>query len=314
MEKVEDEYQGIVFKFTQGLESGVNRLALGPDGALYAGGVGSGSNWGQYGKLDYGLQKLKYNGKSTFEMLAVRAKTNGMEIEFTQPLKEGSGNTASDYQVLQWRYESTIQYGGPKIGVDTLAILSVTVAADRKKVFLELDGLKQGHVVYFHLNNRTIISHTDNSLWSTEGWYTLNHIPDNNPGIVLSSKKTALSTRKIVGAATTTSEKAPTQPVKTEKSKDLSESELLAAGSKLIANSGCKACHAIDKKVVGPAFRMVAQKYERNKATIEKLVDKVTNGGSGVWGEMGMPPQPHLQEEQISTMVQYILSLPEKKQ
>ena len=79
-EKIEGRYQGVVFRFTQGLEAGINRAVYGPDGALYVGGVGSTGNWGQSGKLRYGLQRLRYNGKPTFEMLAVRAKTNGMEM------------------------------------------------------------------------------------------------------------------------------------------------------------------------------------------------------------------------------------------
>jgi cytochrome c len=85
VEKVNGQYQGAVFRFTQGLEAGVNRMVWGPDGALYVGGIGSTGNWQHYGTQWYGLQRLKYNGKSTFEMLAVRAKSDGVEIEFTEP-------------------------------------------------------------------------------------------------------------------------------------------------------------------------------------------------------------------------------------
>jgi cytochrome c len=62
-EKVNGQYQGAVFHFTQGLEAGINRLAWGSDGALYAGGVGSTGNWSHSGKLHYGLQRLTYNNK-----------------------------------------------------------------------------------------------------------------------------------------------------------------------------------------------------------------------------------------------------------
>ncbi len=84
VEKVNGEYQGVVFRFIQGLEAGVNRIVWGPDGALYVGGVGNPGNWQQSGKLWYGLQRLKYNEKPAFEMLAVRAKNDGVEIEFTR--------------------------------------------------------------------------------------------------------------------------------------------------------------------------------------------------------------------------------------
>ena len=104
VEKVNGEYQGVVFRFIQGLEAGVNRLTWGPDGALYIGGIGSTGNWRQNGKLWYGLQRLKYNDKTTFEMLAVRAKSNGVEIEFTEALPQHVGWNTNEYNVEQWYY------------------------------------------------------------------------------------------------------------------------------------------------------------------------------------------------------------------
>jgi cytochrome c len=176
-EKVNGEYQGAVFRFTQGLEAGINRLVWGPDGALYAGGVGSTGNWGHSGKLSYGLQRLTFNNKVAFEMLAVRAKSNGVEIEFTEPLKEGVGTQASDYTVRQWYYKPTAEYGGPKLDDQALPIKSVNVSADRKKVFLELGGMKPKHLVYIRLNRQTITSASGQNLWVTEAWYTMNNIP-----------------------------------------------------------------------------------------------------------------------------------------
>jgi cytochrome c len=181
VEKIDGEYQGCVFRFVQGLEAGVNRMAWGPDGALYVGGIGNPGNWGHSGKLWYGLQRLEYNNKSAFEMLAVRAKTNGVEIELTEPLKPGEGWNASDYTIKQWRYVPTVQYGGPKVDEAALPVQSVNISADRKKVFLELGGMKPGHVVYVHLN-QFFISDLGNELWSTEAWYTLNKIPQGAMG------------------------------------------------------------------------------------------------------------------------------------
>jgi cytochrome c len=182
-ERVNGAYQGVVFRFTQGLEAGINRLAWGPDGSLYAGGVGSTGNWGHSGKLQYGLQRLTFNNKPTFEMLAVRAKANGVEIEFTEPLKEGSGTKASDYTIRQWYYKPTENYGGPKLDDKQLPIHSVNVSADRKKVFLELGGMKPKHLVYIRLNRQTVLNEKGNNLWSTEAWYTMNNIPT-EPGLI----------------------------------------------------------------------------------------------------------------------------------
>lgn len=181
VEKVNGEYQGTVFRFIQGLEAGVNRLVWGPDGALYIGGIGSTGNWGHTGGLWYGLQRLKYNDEPTFEMLAVRAKTEGVEIEFTEALPEGAGWNAKDYQITQWWYLPTQEYGGPKMDEENLNVLSANVAPDRKKVFLEIEGIKAGHVVHLRLPNNWV-SESYRSLWSTETWYTMNQIPENLPG------------------------------------------------------------------------------------------------------------------------------------
>jgi cytochrome c len=181
VEKINGVYQGVVFRFIQGLESGVNRSVVAPDGSIYIGGVGSTGNWGHAGKLWYGLQRLTPNGKSAFEMLAVRAKSDGMEIEFTEPLRESEGWLPSDYEIKKWRYVPTENYGGPKIDEKAMTVKSAHVSNDRKRVFLAIDGLKSGHVVYLRLRNK-FVSAAGNGLWSTEAWYTLNQIPQNSPG------------------------------------------------------------------------------------------------------------------------------------
>ena len=181
VEKINGEYQGCLFRFTQGLESGVNRLVWGPDSALYVGGIGSTGNWQHSGKQWYGLQRLKYNGKTTFEMLAVRAKSDGMEIELTEPLAEGLGSDPEAYTIQQWWYKPTHEYGGPKLDLTRMPVKSVHISQDRRRIFLELEGLKPQHVVYIRLPN-SWTSANEQELWSTEAWYTLNNIPQGSPG------------------------------------------------------------------------------------------------------------------------------------
>jgi cytochrome c len=176
LEKVNGQYQGAVFRFTQGLEAGVNRLRWGPDSALYAGGVGMVGGW-SWKEKQYGLQKLKYNGKRTFEMLAIRGRPNGFEIELTEPLKSDAVISASDLLVKQWRYQGTSGYGGPKLDLEQLEIKRITISSDRKHINLEMDGLKKEHVVYFLLPE-TLESERGQLLWSGEAWYTLNNIPE----------------------------------------------------------------------------------------------------------------------------------------
>lgn len=183
VEEVAGKLQGCVFRFIQGLEAGINRLVWKGDDELYVGGIGNSGNWAQSGKLFFGLQRLKYNKKSVFEMLAVRAKTNGLEIEFTEALQEGQGWNPSDYEIKRWWYKPTVEYGGPKMDETKMDIKSATVSSDRKKVFLELDEMKDHHVYYVLLKNH-FVSEESNSLWSTEAWYTMNAVPQNNRGVV----------------------------------------------------------------------------------------------------------------------------------
>lgn len=176
LEKINGEYQGAVFRFSQGFEAGINRMRWGADGALYLGEVGmEGGGWSWKERLS-GLQRLKYNGKSTFEMLAVRAQPHGFEIEFTQPLKAGKSLQASDFLVQQWWYKPTKNYGGPKMDLEQMEISKLQLSKDRTKVYLEIPNLKEKHVVYFRLPDE-LKSSSGQSLWSSETWYTLNAIP-----------------------------------------------------------------------------------------------------------------------------------------
>lgn len=80
------------------------------------------------------------------------------------------------------------------------------------------------------------------------------------------------------------------------------------ANEDLAKKSGCMACHAVDKKVVGPAYKDVAAKYKDDKTAEAKLVKKVKEGGVGVWGQVPMPPNAHVKDDDIKTLVKWVLS------
>lgn len=81
------------------------------------------------------------------------------------------------------------------------------------------------------------------------------------------------------------------------------------ANEELAKKNACTACHAIDKKVVGPGYKEVAKKYAGQKDAEAKLVDKVKKGGVGVWGQVPMPPNAALKDEDANVLVKWILSL-----
>lgn len=76
---------------------------------------------------------------------------------------------------------------------------------------------------------------------------------------------------------------------------------------KLLATHACIACHAVDQKLVGPGFREIAQRYRGDSGAAEKLARKIREGGSGVWGPTPMPPNQHLGEADVRTLVSWVL-------
>jgi len=81
------------------------------------------------------------------------------------------------------------------------------------------------------------------------------------------------------------------------------------ADEALASKNGCLACHAVDKKVVGPSYKDVAAKYKGDKGAEAKLVDKVKKGGAGVWGQVPMPPNAQVSDADVKALVKWILSL-----
>ncbi|MDQ6916437.1 MAG: cytochrome C, partial [Pseudomonadota bacterium] len=71
----------------------------------------------------------------------------------------------------------------------------------------------------------------------------------------------------------------------------------------MMQKAGCVACHALDKKVVGPAYQDVAAKYKGDKDAVAKLSDKVKKGGVGVWGDVPMPPNVQVSDADIKELV-----------
>src|SRR5688572_29047707 len=77
----------------------------------------------------------------------------------------------------------------------------------------------------------------------------------------------------------------------------------------LAKSSGCFACHTTDKKLIGPSYKDVADKYRGNKGAEADLINKVKNGSKGVWGDIPMTANAHVKDEDIKAVVQWILSI-----
>lgn len=77
----------------------------------------------------------------------------------------------------------------------------------------------------------------------------------------------------------------------------------------LATAKNCMACHAIDKKLVGPGFKDVATRYKANKSAADKLATKIMKGGSGVWGAVPMPANPQVNDAEAKKLAAWILSV-----
>lgn len=123
---------------------------------------------------------LQDTDRTTFEMAAVRALTNGLEIEFTKPLDVRVGWEADSYYVEQWPFDVETGQSPYRDGI-RYPVQAAYVSRDRKRVFLKMDSLKTSHLVYLRLLP-PCLSEDGDLPWTTEAWYTLNAIPKDRSG------------------------------------------------------------------------------------------------------------------------------------
>lgn len=85
--------------------------------------------------------------------------------------------------------------------------------------------------------------------------------------------------------------------------------KLVAEGKALVEASDCKTCHHPTNPGIGPAHKVVAEKYAYTDDNVKTLAEKIIKGGSGVWGDMAMNPHPDLTQEDAEKIARYVLSL-----
>lgn len=81
------------------------------------------------------------------------------------------------------------------------------------------------------------------------------------------------------------------------------------ASAELAKQKNCLACHATDKKLVGPPYKDIAAKYKADKNAQATLAKKIREGGVGVWGQIPMPANPQVNEQEAQTLAKWVLSM-----
>lgn len=185
LEKVKGVYQGVVFPFREGFSSGILRMNWGSDGSMFVGMTSRG--WGSTGTSLYGLQRLEWNGKTPFEMKTVKARPDGFEVEFTEPVDEKTARNAASYRVTGFTYKYQNLYGSSTINQVICPIKAIEISADKMKVRLVVDSLRLGYI--HEITVEGIRSATHYALLHNFGYYTLNQIPDGDKLVITKDNK-----------------------------------------------------------------------------------------------------------------------------
>ncbi|MBB4077868.1 azurin/glucose/arabinose dehydrogenase [Lewinella aquimaris] len=180
LEKVDGEYQGAVFPFREGFGSGLLRMKFSNDNALYAGQTARG--WSATGGKEFALERLKWTGKTPFEMYAVRATSDGFEVEFTKPVAAANVKPSA-FAIQNFTYIYHHNYGSPVMEIQDNPVTSAELQADGKTVRLTLDGFRPGYIYEIKVNG--LRSSENDNLLHDFGYYTLNAIPGGGTGEAL---------------------------------------------------------------------------------------------------------------------------------
>jgi cytochrome c551/c552 len=315
LEQVNGEYQGAAFDFRSGFQSGVMRMAWAKDGSLFVGETNRG--WGSAGEANEGLQRLVWNNNVPFEMRSIKAMPDGFEIEFTLPVDRKSAEDIASYAVESFIYKYHPVYGSPPVNTEKGQIKGVKVSDDGLKARIVLDNLRR---YYIHTITLDGVRARENaySLVHPTAYYTLNNIPEGQK-LALTDLSTLNSAAAQPAAAGSGKKRGAAKSGAAGKADKPAAKRAAASAAAvamaptyeevkgLLTKHTCTACHATDKRQVGPAFVDIAKR----KYSPEKIVDLIYNPQPQNWPDYAteMPAMPQVPKEDALKISQWINSL-----
>jgi len=175
LEKVGGEYQGACFPFLEQFPAAVVRLLFDDEGSLYVGMTNRG--WSSLGSRSYGLQRVRYQaGRPSFQILEMRARSDGFELVFTEPVDPETARDPASYALESYTYLYSSSYGSEEIQSKEHRISRVRVSPDRRSVRLRVQGLRPYYV--HELRAEGVRSGRGVPLLFPDAYYTLNRIPE----------------------------------------------------------------------------------------------------------------------------------------
>jgi hypothetical protein len=136
---------------------------------------GTDRGWGARGGKPFALQRLVWTGATPFEIHEMRARRDGFELTFTQPLDPTVASSLDSYKLHTYTYIYQSNYGSPEVDETKPIVKSAVVAADGRSVRLVVDSLQEGHVHELHLPG--VRSNDGQPLLHSAAYYTMNYIP-----------------------------------------------------------------------------------------------------------------------------------------
>jgi azurin len=147
--------------------------------------------WSSEGQDPYGIDRLVWTGKTPFEMKEVRARPDGFEITFTQPVDRALAADPENYELTSFTYHYHSDYGSEIINQEEPHVTRVQVKENGRSVRIAADSLRPGYIHEINLQDLTSASGVP--LLHDVGYYTLNHIPEGEPLATTDRQRTAPS-------------------------------------------------------------------------------------------------------------------------
>ena len=173
LEKVKGIYQGAIFPFLEGFDSGNIGLLITADGTMFTG--GSNRGWGAKGGKAYSFERVNWNGKVPFEIHEMRLRSDGFELTFTEPIDPASAKDSA-FSMEAFTYVYAKKYGSDEVDKMTPKVSVTSVAPDHRSLRLAVDPLTKGHV---HALKAPGLRSAGGGfpLLHSEAYYTINEIP-----------------------------------------------------------------------------------------------------------------------------------------
>ena len=286
-------------------------IKFGPDGDLYI--LEYGSNW--FRKSDNSrLIRIEYNGGNRKPIVQVSTDKKGGTVPFQAKLSsEGTKDFDGDALKYSWKITGAgatpkiLTTANPSVSFDKPGVYNVALTVTDSKGASNSQSLK---IVAGNEPPKVAVNLAGNSSFFFAGKpidYAVS-VSDKEDGSLADGK---IKADQVAVSVDYTSEGFDyAEVVQSQRSVDASTQ--FGVALVLMRKSDCKVCHQPNTKSVGPSFADISNKYKGQSGALEKLVKKVLEGGSGVWGEVAMAAHPALPVADAEVIVKYILNSTDK--